>query len=1002
MLLILLFGGGAGAYLMMGSGDGAQTAWTDLATERESEVPDELEAEVGDDGDLGVRSEGTAGEAFSREALANSGKEAPPVTLRVVDGTNRRQPVAGVTVRFLEMGREGFGWGGWNRGRGGDSRNRDHYSLAALEKGLRFKTDAQGLVQLPGPERFAVVAAEHQQKFGFAHVGRGQKKRVDLVLQPSQNLRIKVVDPSGAPVADVPVAMLQLVPRRLPQQDRRVRDMMQRINVMRDRARSNPAMRQELQQYEVQIRNYMRDLQTRQQLLSFRNVRNGEIINGTFVPRPAPSRNAGGPATRGPGGQAQPRTTLDHRLIARRVSDSRGEILIRQAQLYQRSRQKWWPKDQGRDFELALQVPLAEPVRERVKGPLSDEEVVVLRMPATGRVALRLVDLAGEPFQHPAAAELAVLAKNQPSWLRLGVRKEDGEGLIEFPMVGLGLQLKPRLRLDDNDFRWEGAAFAGPTRPDQRLVIDVPVSGKFGMLHGRLVDPEGKPLARTRATFLVNGRSGRLEGEDLTTDQDGRFQLTFSIGRHVAPFTLEVRRRMPRTDDTAERPAPEGTWLSLPQLSHGRRTDIGNLEIAALPTLFEGVVRDDRGEPVRGARVQLQREREVGRSKPSRRFVDEAYVQGRTDREGKYALYGNVSPGTFRLEVRARDHRELNTDPLPLQTRQDLALTRRADLRGRLLVPDWLNPRQLRVRVKNVADAKDTRSTRARKRRDQVGFYFGDHKTGTWDLAISIDRFPGAILEVRNIFLEPGQRETHPALEQLDLRPLLQRYQFTAVDQDGKLLGNPGSPLVCEVKRPDGKTEFLGYSWQKGKIEVVSAAAMMQVVQVGAGYKMERREVSPGQTTLVFQKVPALKLRVPGLRTAVQEVPTVRISVVLRGKTGLPQGMSFRESSGRNRRYSRAQLGKSGGAWLRDDAEVSIPLMLPGKYQVIARLRGNGFSEVNIPLGEVQLSFAPGGDRHTISVPMDKVQQALATWRQRKAQAEAKKARQPQRPRRGR
>ena len=301
--------------------------------------------------------------------------------------------------------------------------------------------------------------------------------------------------------------------------------------------------------------------------------------------RPAPTRNlpVSGSATR-------------PELRVRRRTDDKGIAVFRHFQVYRRVQQKWWPPAQIDRFEAVLLMLLQPSPTRAFAGRPVPKDTVELRMPPTGSLALRTVDIEGRPFIHPVHADLRMQGPQVSPWTRMLLRKDHDKSEVVFPFVGLGLQFVAQCRLDDRDFSWSVPVFAGPNNADERVTVDVVVAPSEGMLAGRLLDKDGKPLADLRPTFLITSSAGRLEGENLITGSDGRFHMTHDVrDHHRPPFRLEIRQ-------TYVTPVA-GIAFNLKGLPRGRVTDLGDLRLDAFAAIATGVVTDDRCPPIPGATV---------------------------------------------------------------------------------------------------------------------------------------------------------------------------------------------------------------------------------------------------------------------------------------------------------------------------------------------------------------------------------------------------------------
>ena len=501
-------------------------------------------------------------------------------------------------------------------------------------------------------------------------------------------------------------------------------------------------------------------------------------------------------------------------------------------------------------------------------------------------------------------------------------RKEQNENEIVFPFVGLGLQFTADCRLDDEDLRWTLPLFAGPSSPGERLTVDLVVAPAEGMLHGRLLDGAGTPLAGVRSSFLINSLAGRLEGEEITADTGGRFHLPYQVReQHRPPFRLEIRR-------AGVRPTA-GLAMPLPILPAGRVTDLGDLRIDGLSAIAHGTVVDDRGLPLAAARVQLQRERQVGGDKPRLAFVDEAFAVGETDAEGQFVVFGELESGRYRLRAQARDHFPLESSDLRRSEATNLRLERKARVVGTVLTPSWMPSRGVRVVLQSAIDPKQRREDKIRDHEGKKYIYFDWVRPGIYSLSLLVQDFPDPFLRIDGLELAPGQLGLHPRLTDLDLAAYLFRFEVLAVDEQNRRL-QPKRPLLARITRADGRTGFVGFSWKTGRAEVFSTSPQLEVWPMSAGYHAEPTVLVPGRSELRFSKIPPVELLVPGLRQLVGATP-VWLGMTAVGGSGLPDRLDTWDGrSGRIAKwYGR---GRAAYAPLRQGDAVPVALVHGGRF----------------------------------------------------------------------
>jgi len=812
-----------------------------------------------------------------------------------------------------------------------------HWSDLAETHGRRYKADDAGRVQLPPIEHGAIVSARLPGLYGFSKIGRRHREVESVTLQQDETVTVRVMDDAGETVAGVPVAVLQHLPDRdsAVAQRQELDELRRQIARAKVHAQQNPEQRdrtagriQSLQRREGRLTNSLKRERGKQNTRTKRQVLT--------------------PATR-PEVRAQRRT------------NSEGIAVFRHFQVHRKQPEKWWRPDQADQFEAALLIPLQQPESRRFSGRPAPAETLDLRLPAVGSLALRTVDRDGRPFTQPVHAELRVTTTTPLPATRVRTRKALNEAEIVFPFVGLGLQLTAHCRLDDKDFRWNTPLLHGPSRPGEQATVNLVVAPEEGMLFGQLVDADGDPLAGIETSFLIKSLAGHLEGEELTVDAGGRFHLPYQVRpHHRAPFRVEIRR------DADQSTA--GMATPLPMLLPERVTDLGVLQLKALGAAARGAVIDDLGAPIKGAKVQLQRQREVRRKSLQLEFVDETFAEVSTDREGRYELLADTEPGRYRLKVEARGHFPTHSPDLRVGETMDLTLERKARVVGTVITPPWMPSRRLRVRLTSATEPDSSRDSNIHNYKGNKYIYFDDVRQGTYDVTISVQEFPDPFVRVTGVVIRPGQQDVHPLLKDLDLSAFLYRFELNAVDQHGQPL-LPDRPLLARVERPDGQTAFVGAPWRKGgaTTELFSAAPQIEILPLASGYSAASTIIAHGRTTVVFRATPPVNLLAPGLRQLVGAT-RVRIVMQLTDGSSLPKELaSWDRRSGRisgwygRTRNSYADLGPG------DSAQLT--LMCSGRYRVVAQLLGDPKQRrpVSVELGNVTVHVDPGSGPQTVT-----------------------------------
>lgn len=857
-----------------------------------------------------------------------------------------------------------------------------HWCEVAIAKGKRYTATTEGRVELPRLEKTTVIAATLPGSSGMTRLRKGHRETESLVLQAEETVTVRVTDQRGRALADVPVGIQQRIPERLNAERaiKQYKDLETSIAAAGKRLESAPSAEVRAR-FERRLVGMQRERQAlMKQLYALRDT--GSVVKKVKGKKPAKNKEPGRE-------KSEAVTTTKLELKARRRTDAKGYAVFKHFQFYRQNASGWWPKQHQDRFEAVLMVPLAEPVREGFEGKPVPEDVIELRMPPTGSVALRTVDRDGRPFTHPVHGELRIIDGKNPRWSRLPIRKQQNERVIEFPFVGLGMQLDASCRLDDNDFRWRAPVFVGPQQPGERLVVDLVVAPGAAMLYGRLLDASGAALAGASTTILINSIRGRLEGEEVLLDDEGRFHLPYQVrGQHQPPWRLQVRYQ--------ERMPVPGLATTLGVLPKEGVMDIGDLQIGDLTRITFGRVVNDLGDGIPSARVQLQREREVG-SRARLSWQDEAFAVTTTDDDGQFALFGDLEVGRYRLRVTAGEHFPYEQPNLPSRDGTVIKLDRRSRVVGSVLLPKWLSSRRVKVRLESQADPSKGRDDRIRSYRGQQLIYFDWVKPGIYNLSLRLEDFPDAFVRVNGFEIKAGQRDVHPRLKDLDLARDLYRFEVFAIDEAGKRM-NPKTPLRARVMRPDGSYAMVGFYWKGGRAEILNSQSSLEVLPEEPGFRSQPTTLIAGRNELRFARVPAVTLNAPGLRQLVGE-ESVWISMELLETQTV---MSF-DSRSRRLAQSMRRASSSHGRLDARDRAFMRPLR-DGRYRVMARLgdkRRGGL--VSVALGEVDVRIVPGGQPNVFTVAVDTqaVMTAMQDVAQRRAAAEQRAASQPARGRRG-
>ncbi len=867
----------------------------------------------------------------------------------------------------------------------------DHWSGLAERLGRRVRTDEHGQGLVRSVRGVVIVVAKLDGAFAceWLEDNRGELRHVNLTLQSDESITVRVVDDQKRPVAGVAVGIIQRI-ADIHGANAGMKELERMVQATEAWIEANPKRADAASAKLLMFRDERAALRSRLETARLQS----EQVSGDLAGQP-PMRvevrarrrtNAQGLAVfehfqlhrgqveaakslgkRKPVGKSGKRMSKDGR---KALAQNRGVPSAQQ-------------RESSPEFEAALLIPLQRPVTKAFSGAPVPEGVVELRMPPTGSVSLRTVDRDGRPFTHPVHGELRMRGGDTAleqafEWTQVALHKKQNEQAIEFAHVGLGLHLDARCRLSNARFRWDAPAFEGPVEAGEHRSYDLIVAPHLGMLHGRLVDPAGKALAGIAPTFVISSAAGSVEDAQVVADEQGSFHLPYQmLDEDLPPYRLEVRR-----DDVTP---IAGFATQLAALPQAMVTDLGNLALDAFGAIVAGVVVDDLGQPIADATVQLQRERGLPmlsteaknavEAERGPRFVDEAHLRTQTDREGRFALFGSLDAGSYRLRAETKVHFpgvalfSTGDDACSVQ------LTRESRIFGNVSMPEWMTRDRVQVELRpvHVPGATEAGDVKVRTQRlanfdDRTHVYFGWVRPGTYDLVFRLQGFPDPFLRFDQLVVEPGQVGVHPRLAGLDLGASIYRFEIHPVDQSGQPV-DVNRPQLAKLTRGNGEAMFVGLVMKGSFGEVFSTTPKLEVLPMCEGYVAERQVLAAGRSELLFRAVPPVEVVLPGLHAMAGSVP-VRVVLERLNRHDLPEqldtfdGMSERIADWYTRvRYSSAMLTALDVA--------SIRVTAPGPHRVSLRLGSSKAKPTTVELEPVELTVEPGGNAQRCVVDFD-------------------------------
>lgn len=460
-----------------------------------------------------------------------------------------------------------------------------------------------------------------------------------------------------------------------------------------------------------------------------------------------------------------------------------------------RHAQRWLPGEPGWRHTLALLLPGA--VQSGIAfDPLAPpSEPPVLRLPACGSVEVEVLDADSRPFADGTQVFLQVApddAERSRFWDRYepSLREEAGatpaltaSGVARFDFVPIGVPLEAFAFHEDlRDYF--GSSYAGLSAPGEHRRLLLRLDRAPTVLTGRLMRPDGSPIADARVTARLAREDGS-HGWVVATSADGVFRQFLDESDH--PPGPERCLWLAHTDG-----GPDAVLLArvaLPEPFGPGDAELGEIVLGGGGIIASGHVVDADGAPLAGVEVGYDPRVDSGAE-----TVDSPRGAGGgghlTGADGAFAIAGAAHARAWRLSF-ARDGwrtRYLNVESG--STDLQVVLERQTTHAfGSLLLDKGVDPQLLEVRWKPDAPA-GANEIRVRVGKDgnllteQAGEGLGTVRVvAKWrdEVLASLTDVPGP---------RPGAPD--PRLAPLDLRGRVRAHEVHVVGPEVRVPGEVG------------------------------------------------------------------------------------------------------------------------------------------------------------------------------------------------------------------
>jgi len=516
--------------------------------------------------------------------------------------------------------------------------------------------------------------------------------------------------------------------------------------------------------------------------------------------------------------------------------------------------------------------------QETVRGPTTpgEEITVKITLPATGKVVVRLMGPTGQPFTS-SWSYVNLQRKGQQQTFKQ--EKFDERGIATFKQVPLGETWDVIVRSASLQKQKQ---VAGPGRPGETVQVQFQVSDEVPILVGRVLDADGKPLAKRRLWIRYGGG-----GSSAMTDSKGGFQRvmgTHFVDRPVKQLELLLQDRNGRnTGESARPPHPASFPAGI--------TDLGDVVLKKASLVLSGVLKgyrpDRRGPPpsltVERHRISTRRgvQREYWRSDQS--------VHLMLSDAGSFEFRGTPEPGRLRVKVSATGYLPLEPIEFAIGTKGlEVPLIQGGSVTATVKVDRGTAPATLQARLVPTSGQPDHErgwddplrgesDYRGGRGTGELGYRWKGLRPGVYRLEIGPKGMKEPPIMVANVQVTAGRETRDPRLKGLDLRGKLRQVTLTIQTPDGKPLKWLGQSTV--LIRPPGKlTDLEGQSIDRqGQVKLVLGTEPLRVLVIVQGYAVKDVDGILTDTTIRLDPPLQIEVRLRGGGPAVPEGSTLQL-----------------------------------------------------------------------------------------------------------------------------
>lgn len=534
--------------------------------------------------------------------------------------------------------------------------------------------------------------------------------------------------------------------------------------------------------------------------------------------------------------------------------------------------QRWYRSGMSRQRDMAIaswwiapQFPGADHPGVAFDADNPPAEPVELRLPATGRVAARLLH-DGKPLVNRVSFSAYRGDANDRVEYQHERHYPDADGWTRIPFVAVGGSLVAVAWINSTHVV---KAVAAPLAQDEEVRVELTTEEHFA-LRGQFVGADGVVLANTsvQAKFdfrIING------GVSVETDAQGRFDWLLPRG---ADETVNINSLVFSQRFGDGRPA---LTLTVPPREIRRGiNDLGVLQLAPGALVVAGqLVFDPPQQSSRGwFEVEALNERR-GRGGEERWQRDGKLVTSLRG-DGSFEVRGETKAGRYRLAFPWGGHLPIAPVEFQLGAR-DLMIPVAIghQLVAKLLISNNLPAHLLRGRLRPNFTPPTDYGERDRyqanawpQREGEATLRWQGLPAGSYALELGAAGLPAPVLRIEDVVL-PLPEAGDTRLDAIDLRGKLQAFELRVVPPPDTAAGGLSSEVLVFLQPQADEQLWQGLSLRGGKLSMPVPPGPLELMVVGdcqpQRVRLTAEQVAVGQYTIELRNWPKLELLLANL-----------------------------------------------------------------------------------------------------------------------------------------